>query len=97
MTSQAELAQHVLDCANRITKKTLHLPPDGDLPLDAFGFDSLSFFGYLLELERTCGVGFDSILLHQEQLGTIRSTAALIAAAAEGAKERPRDSLESHP
>jgi hypothetical protein len=79
MATQAELAECVLDCANRITNKSLKLPPDGDLPLEAFRFDSLSLFAYILELERTCGIKFDNILLAQEQLGSIRSTAALLA------------------
>jgi acyl carrier protein len=79
METQTELAECVLGCANRIANKSLTLPPDGDLPLGAFNFDSLSLFAYILELERTCGITFDSILLNQERLDSIRSTAALIA------------------
>jgi acyl carrier protein len=78
--TQEELAARVLDCANRIANTSLRLPPDGDLALGAFGFDSLSLFGFLLELERTCGIKFDDALLHQEHLRSVRSAAALIAA-----------------
>jgi acyl carrier protein len=77
--SEEELLERVLDCANRITNKSLPLPPGGDLTLEDFGFDSVSLFAFLLELERTCGMKFDDVLLNQEQLSSIRSTAALIA------------------
>jgi acyl carrier protein len=76
---EEELAQRVLGCANRNVQKSLELPPDGDLALGDFGFDSLSLFAFLLELERTCGMKFDDALMNQEQLGSIRSAAALIA------------------
>jgi hypothetical protein len=79
METQAELAERVLDCANRIANKSLRLPPDGDLPLEAFNFDSLRMFAYLLELERNCGITFDRILLDEKHLDSIRLTAALIA------------------
>jgi hypothetical protein len=84
MVIHAELAERVLGCANRIANKSLTLPPDGDLLLADFGFDSLSLFAYILELERTCGITFDNVLLNQEQLGSILATAALIAATGAG-------------
>jgi hypothetical protein len=74
-----ELVDRVLDCANRVSGNALALPSDGDLPLAAFGFDSLSAFAFILELESTCGLEFDEALLDPEgQLG-IRSVAAMIA------------------
>ena len=72
------LLGQVLDCANRAAGTSLSLPSDGDVPLEAFAFDSLSLFGFLLELERVCGMKFDDALLANEQLRSIRSTAALI-------------------
>jgi acyl carrier protein len=73
-----ELLSRVLQCANRVTGKALSLPPDGDVPLDAFAFDSLSLFVFLLELEHSCGMKFDETLLAHDQLRSIRSAAALI-------------------
>jgi len=96
METQAELAERVLNCANRITNKSLELPPEGDLSLGDFGFDSLSLFAYILELERTCGIRFDTILLRQEQLGTIRSTAALIAESRTGKVTEAHSSQNRH-
>ena len=52
-------------------------------PLEAFGFDSLSLFAFILELERTCGLKFDDTLLNHQQLRSVRSVAALIASRAE--------------
>ena len=78
MESQEALVERVLDCANRIANKSLRLPPDGDLPLRDFGFDSLTLFAFILELERTCGIQLDNALLNQGQLVSIRSAAALI-------------------
>jgi acyl carrier protein len=66
-------------CANRVAGTALVLPPDGDLPLDAFRFDSFSLFAFLLELERECQVKFDEMVLDSEQLRSIRLTAAPIA------------------
>jgi len=80
MDAQETLVKKVLDCANRIAHTSLHLQPDGDISLQAFGFDSLSLFAFILELERTVGMEFDEALLHHEDLSSIRSTAALIAA-----------------
>jgi hypothetical protein len=54
------------------------LPPDGDLPLEAFCFDSLSLFAFLLELERKCGMKFDETLLANERLQGIRAAAEII-------------------
>lgn len=48
------------------------------MPLEAFEFDSLSFFAFMLELERMCGMKFDEMLLNHEELRSIRSVAALI-------------------
>jgi acyl carrier protein len=73
-----ELVNKVLLCANRAAGTSLCLPSDGDVPLEAFEFDSLSLFSFLLELERVCGMKFDEALLGDEQLHSIRSTAALI-------------------
>jgi Phosphopantetheine attachment site len=73
-----ELLSQVLQCANRAAGTSLSLPPDGDVPLEAFAFDSLSLFVFLLELERVCGIKFDETLLDHEQLRSIRSTVALI-------------------
>ena len=44
------LTARVLDSANRVAGTNLSLPPDGDLPLEAFGFDSLTFFAFVLDL-----------------------------------------------
>lgn len=54
------------------------LASDGDVSLSAFGFDLLSLFAFLVELERACGMKFDETLLGDEQLRTIRSMASLI-------------------
>lgn len=83
METPTELANRVLECANRVTGASLSLPPDGDLPLEAFRFDSLSLFAFILELERTCGLKFDNTLLIHQQLRSVRSVAALIASRAE--------------
>jgi acyl carrier protein len=68
----------VLQCANRAAGTSLSLPPDGDIALEAFGFDSLSIFAFLMELERACGVKLDRILQDQERLHSIKSTADII-------------------
>jgi acyl carrier protein len=68
----------VLDSANRVAGTNLSLPPDGDLPLEAFGFDSLTFFAFVLDLERSCGIKFDDTLLNHERLRSIRLAAALM-------------------
>jgi acyl carrier protein len=73
-----ELLNQVLQCANRAAGTSLILPHDDDIPLEAFRFDSLSLFSFLLELERTCGMKFDETLLNQEQLHSIRSAVVLI-------------------
>jgi hypothetical protein len=79
METRDELASRVLECANRVAGTSLALPPGGDVPLEAFHFDSLSLFACILELEGTCGIKFDETLLNHEQVRSIRSTAALIA------------------
>jgi phosphopantetheine binding protein len=75
-----ELVSRVLECANRVAGTSLSLPQRGDVPLEAFEFDSLSLFAFILELERTCGIKFDETLLNHEGLASVRSTAALIEA-----------------
>ena len=84
METQEELVNRVFDCANRVAGTDLHMPSDGDIALEAFGFDSLSLFAFILELEGTCGIEFDDILLNQEYLRSVRSVAALIAASGTG-------------
>jgi hypothetical protein len=76
--TREELANRVLECANRIAGTSLSLPQGGDVPLEAFCFDSLSLFAFILELEGTCGIKFDETLLNHEQVRSIRSTAAFI-------------------
>ena len=78
-----ELVDRVLDCANRVAGTRLSLQDSGDVALDAFGFDSLSAFAFMIELEETCGLAFDETLLEPGRLQTIRSVAALIARPAE--------------
>lgn len=74
-----ELADRVLNCANRVAGTRLRLPDDDDLALDAFGFDSLSLFAFMIELEETCALVFDETLLEPGRLDSIRSIVALIA------------------
>ena len=76
--STDDLADQILQCANRAAGTSLMLPPGGDILLEAFAFDSLSLFSFLLELERACGVKFDDALLAHEQLSSIRATVAFI-------------------
>lgn len=73
------LVYQVLWCANRVAGTELRMPDDGDLALDAFGFDSLSAFAFMLELEETCGLAFDEALLEPGRLVSLRSVAVLIA------------------
>ena len=91
------LTARVLDSANRVAGTNLSLPPDGDLPVEAFGFDSLSFFAFILDLERSCGIKFDDTLLNHEHLRSICSAAALIhslcAASEAGNREGVRNQL----
>jgi acyl carrier protein len=82
------LPTRVLACANRVAGTTLSLPPDGDLPIEAFGFDSLTLFAFILELERTCGIKFDDALLNHQQFSSIRTTSALIESSGEASAER---------
>jgi Phosphopantetheine attachment site len=79
MEARDDLVERVLDCANRVSGNLLSLPAGGDLPLEAFGFDSLSAFAFILELETTCGFEFDEALLDPEGQRSVRSVAALIA------------------
>jgi acyl carrier protein len=78
MKTQEDLLTTVLDCANRVAGTSLRMPSDGDIPLEAFEFDSLSLLAFILELERACGIAFDDALLDYERLRSIRSTTALI-------------------
>jgi acyl carrier protein len=79
MKTEQELSLDVLACANKVARTSLSMPPDGDLSLEAFNFDSLSLFAFILELEQTCGIEFDDALLNHERLRSVRSAAALIA------------------
>jgi acyl carrier protein len=76
--SAPDLAQQVLDCANKVAGANLILSPDEDIALEAFHFDSLSLFAFMIELEKACAIDFDDALAHQEQLRTVRSTAQFI-------------------
>lgn len=76
---QESLVDQVLACANGVAGMSLTMPPDGDVLLEAFEFDSLSLFAFILELERATGVQFDEVFLHHERLHSVRSTAAVIA------------------
>ena len=78
METRDQLVNRVLECANRVAGPSLSLPPGGDVPLEAFHFDSLSLFAFILELEGTCGIKFDETLINYDQVRSIRSTAALI-------------------
>ena len=78
MDVSEDLLKRVLQCANQAAGTSFTLPPDGDLPLEAFQLDSLSLFAFLLELERKCGMKFDETILDDEQFHSIRSAAALI-------------------
>jgi acyl carrier protein len=73
--------EEVLACANRVAGTSLVLSSDGDLSIDAFAFDSLTLFAFMLELESTFGVSFDHLLREPQQALTIRSLAALIESA----------------
>ena len=79
MGGRDQLTDRVLECANRVAGTRLSMPVDGDLTLEAFGFDSLSAFAFVIELEETCGLVFDETLLEAGQSHSIRSLAALIA------------------
>jgi hypothetical protein len=79
MQTPDEPVHRVLDCANRVAGTALSLPAEGgDIPLQAFGFDSLSVFAFVLELEATCGIKFDEALLLDDRVRSIRSIAALV-------------------
>jgi len=72
------LVDRVLECANRVAGTMFWLPPGGDLPLKEFGFDSLSAFAFVLELESQFGLAFDESNLDIEELHSIRSVAAVV-------------------
>lgn len=72
------LVDQVLECANRVAGTALSLPPGDDLPLKAFGFDSLSAFAFVLELESLFGLVFDESNLDLEELHSIRSVTAVV-------------------
>jgi acyl carrier protein len=78
--SEAEWMTRVLECANKAAGTNLALGADGDLSLEAFRFDSLSLFAFMVEVENACGIAFDDVLVNQDHLRTIRTTAAFIAA-----------------
>jgi acyl carrier protein len=73
-----ELTRRVLECANKVAGTSLSMPPDGDIPLEAFQLDSLSLFAFMVELESSCGLDFDDALSNYEQLRSVRSTAEFI-------------------
>jgi acyl carrier protein len=74
-----ELTNRVLACANKVAGKSLALPDGEDLALEAFQFDSLSIFAFMVELENEFGVSIDEALLNDQELRTVRSTAAFVA------------------
>lgn len=78
MESSDAAVDRVLECANRVAGTALSLPPNGDLPLEAFGFDSLSAFAFMLELESLFGLAFDERFLDFEELRSVRSVAAIV-------------------
>jgi acyl carrier protein len=75
----AELEQRVLECANKAAGTALTLRAGEDIALEAFHFDSLSLFAFMIELENACAIEFDDSLTHQEHLRSVRSTADFIA------------------
>ena len=79
MTTEQELVNNVLDCANRVAGTSVCMPPDGDVAFENFHFDSLGLFAFILELEHSCGIEFDDAFINHERLGSIRSVAALVA------------------
>jgi acyl carrier protein len=79
MKTEQQLIDDVLDCANRVAGTSLCMLPDEDITLEAFHFDSLGLFAFILELEHTCGIEFDDALINHERLRSIRSVAALVA------------------
>lgn len=99
MDTSEKLVQEVLACANSVAGTAQALSPDGDLAIEAFEFDSLSLFAFIMELERVIGVPFDDVMLNHEQLQSIRSTAAVAAAllAKEAAHAAPAAGTESAP
>ena len=76
---EADLVTRVLACANKAAGTSLTLGPDRDIPLQAFHLDSLSFFAFMVEVEKTCKIDFDEVLQNPDRLLTIRSTAEFIA------------------
>ena len=82
---EGQLVDEVLGCANKVAGTALSLPPGGDIALEAFAFDSLSLFAFILELERACGIQLDDAILNHEHLRSVRSTAALVASRRSGA------------
>jgi hypothetical protein len=96
MDTMDDLVDRVLGCANRVSGTALSLPLDGDLPLEAFGFDSLSAFAFLLELEATCGFEFDDALLDPQVGRSVRSVAGLIASDSRSRSEALREDPAPH-
>ena len=74
-----ELKSRVLRCANKVSGKSLSIPDHQDLPLEAFHFDSLSTFAFMIELENEFGVSLDETLFAGEEMKTVGSTASMIA------------------
>ena len=84
-----ELTTRVLACANKVAGKSLAMPEGEDLSLEAFQFDSLSIFAFMVELENEFGVSIDEALMNDEELRTVRSTAAFVASQQGGAAAAP--------
>jgi len=79
MKTEQELVDDVLSCANKVAGTSKCMPPEEDITLEAFHFDSLGLFAFILELEQTCGIEFDDAFINHERLRSIRSVAALVA------------------
>ena len=86
--SAPDLAQQVLSCANKVAGTAFTLSPDEDIALEAFHFDSLTLFAFMIELENACAISFDEALANQEQLQTVRSTAGFIQLCQEDSSKR---------
>lgn len=84
-----ELTSRVLACANKVAGKSLAMPDGEDLSLETFQFDSLSIFAFMVELENEFGVSIDEALFNDQELRTVRSTAAFVASRQGGGDAAP--------
>ena len=48
MKTEQELVNDVLSCANRVAGTSMCIPPEEDITLEAFHFDSLGLFAFIL-------------------------------------------------